>query len=376
MTSEQAEEIEIWSRVYPEEGVLDCPFCYDSFWRPKQREKHVRDQHGAIHQRWRCSACSRDFPSKLSVANHFAGSHATTSAVQEEQSDDEEEGELFSFSFCDRTLPSRQGLRNHERASHQAAVSACLALTGSTTNKAARRWSEHEIARFKEAVRKVGVNSNIAIAQEVGTRDAKQCGNFKRRFPEWAKFTEAPPPASQPSPMTPTTCSSVNSNPSPQSRGATILPRSTTASVTPSPTLRDLLTSVGTPPLRPTLEEDKDDKSPPCGQDWRRPVGEEGTPFPTWGVATPIGRNRGAWSLILQQQQVLPLYKEWIHSQQGHGSLPKTGPQHPYQREGGPSPLVKVRGACPPPASLRKPRLPRQPWGTGTGRHPLLSASS
>ena len=118
-------------------------------------------------------------------------------------------------------------------AFHQAADSACLARVGTTTgNRGGRRWTDHEVALFKEAVKKFGVNSNIVIAREVGTRTAKQCGNFKKRFlvknPIWAQFTEAPPLASQPSPRTPTACSSGNTGSTPpikRSDGISTIPR-------------------------------------------------------------------------------------------------------------------------------------------------------
>lgn len=111
---------------------------------------------------------------------------------------------------------------------HQAAVSAGLTLeskmTATTMEKKSRnRWTDNEIHLFKEAVRKVGVNSNVAIAREVGTRSAKQCGNFKKRFlaknPTWGQLADAPPLASQQSPKTPTSCSSMDTDSTPNREG-------------------------------------------------------------------------------------------------------------------------------------------------------------
>ena len=53
---------DFWSRVYPEEGLLDCPLCYASFWNKKTREKHVREAHNLTSQRWLCSVCGGSFP--------------------------------------------------------------------------------------------------------------------------------------------------------------------------------------------------------------------------------------------------------------------------------------------------------------------------
>ena len=336
-------EEERWTRVYPEEGVLNCPFCYDSFWRARQRERHVRGQHGAIPQRWMCSVCSEHFPSKLSVANHFSKDHPTMDVPTEDRSNEEEDGEAFPCSFCERTLPSMKGLRNHERAYHQAAVSAGLTLesktTATTTEKKSRnRWTDNEIRLFKEAVRKVGVNSNVAIAREVGTRTAKQCGNFKKRFlaknPTWGNLADAPPLASQQSPKTPTSCSSMDTDSTPQSQGTTLSPRPLvmvdSPRSTPSPSIEEIWLRTVTPPPRenqrliraeeivnrlrrapdstqeasetrttpPHLKENRphetEEGSPPCGQDWRRTTQEvmDPSPSPTEEVSTPIEGDR------------------------------------------------------------------------------------
>ena len=40
-------------------------------------------------------------------------------------------------------------------------------------------------------------------------------------------------------------------------------------------------------------QQEKEDESPPCGQNWRRPAEEEGTPHPTRDMTTTVGQYRG-----------------------------------------------------------------------------------
>lgn len=77
-----------WTRVYPEEGLLSCPFCYSSFWRAKLREKHVRESHNVTGQQWLCSGCGNRFPTKHHVAMHFIRAHPSSSSRV--SSDDDE----------------------------------------------------------------------------------------------------------------------------------------------------------------------------------------------------------------------------------------------------------------------------------------------
>ena len=162
----------------------------------------------------------------------------------------------FRCAYCERSLPSKRGLRNHERAHHQAEVSARLASEEATSQSKSKsnRWSEEEIARFAEAAERWGINSNIQLAREVGTRTAKQCGNFKKRFlqahPEMVLLGDALPTGSQ---LSPTSGSSADSDSPPPSVEAARLSRSPTHSPV-SPTLGELILEAHAPPPKRMIE--------------------------------------------------------------------------------------------------------------------------
>eukprot|EP00731_Ephydatia_muelleri_P013824 Em0007g1134a len=257
-----------WTRVYPEKGLLSCPRCYVSFWRAKLREKHVSESHNLPRQQWMCSECQGCFPTKRHVANHFIRAHPSSSSrVSSDDEDLEEDGaaEVLAFQcqYCEKSLPSKQGLRNHERQFHQAAVSAALAQQAATEQTSSSRsvgvppqqavahqtrksWTDQEVERFKEAAKRLGLKSNIALAKAVGTRSAKQIASFKSRFirnnPTWAHLLELP------TQTPPTPCSSV-------STGGSTPP----SAYTPNGQQRE---SVATPTSEHTLH----DSPPPFGE--------------------------------------------------------------------------------------------------------------
>ncbi|KAL5509851.1 hypothetical protein EMCRGX_G005290 [Ephydatia muelleri] len=281
MAQSSQEESEQWTRFYPEVGLLDCPRCYSSFWRSKQRERHMRDTHHLKSYRWLCSTCNHSFPTKQHVANHFKSAHPGDALMADEEEGTEEENEelpshevnatgvanpvhaevanatAFRCDYCERSLPSKRGLRNHERAHHQAEVSARLASEEATSQSKSKsnRWSEEEIARFAEAAERWGINSNIQLAREVGTRTAKQCGNFKKRFlqahPEMVLLGDALPTGSQ---LSPTSGSSADSDsPPPSVEAAARLSRSPTHSPV-SPSLGELILEAHAPPPKRMIE--------------------------------------------------------------------------------------------------------------------------
>ena len=155
-------ETNMWTRVYPEEGTLTCPFCGKACWKPKRLERHVSDSHGPTQRQWKCGDCPRTFPTKQGVAIHFASAHAkpaetrpTASGSSSEEGD--EEAEAFPCSFCDRSLPSHHGLRNHERRWHQGEVSSSLAQQAEPPIMKRLRWTEDEARLFNS------LDVNIAI---------------------------------------------------------------------------------------------------------------------------------------------------------------------------------------------------------------------
>ena len=74
--AESLSETNEWIRVYPEVGVLSCPYCQKSYWKAKQREKHVRRYHGPRQERWKCVTCSRAFSTKQGAGIHYASAHS------------------------------------------------------------------------------------------------------------------------------------------------------------------------------------------------------------------------------------------------------------------------------------------------------------
>ena len=205
----------IWTRVYPEEGVLKCPYCLKACWRHKLLERHVSESHGLAQRQWRCSVCTRIFPTKQGVAIHFAGVHPRRvhhpNIVSGSASDDgDEEPETYACSYCDRSLPSQQGLRNHERRWHQGEVSARLAQQPVLEKKKRERWSEEEVKRFKEAIVLRGTKSNTRIAEMVGTKTARQVSSYKIRFLKINPIWETSDPPSISSVTTPSTNSPQN----------------------------------------------------------------------------------------------------------------------------------------------------------------------
>ena len=191
----------MWTRVYPEEGTRTCPYCRKACWKTKRLERHVVESHGPTQRQWKCSECSRTFPTKQGVAIHFASAHAKTTETPNVVSgstseEGDEELETFPFSFCDKSLPSHQGLRNHERRWHQGEVSASLAQQAEPPIKKRVRWTEDEARLFKEAIVLWGSRSNKKIAEMVGTKSSAQVSSYKRRFlrkyPVWATFSDPP----------------------------------------------------------------------------------------------------------------------------------------------------------------------------------------
>eukprot|EP00731_Ephydatia_muelleri_P013732 Em0007g1042a len=197
--AEGLSDANMWTRIYPETGPLNCPYCQTTFWRPKLRETHVRKTHGPPKQQWRCAACARTFATKQGVANHSTSAHPTTSGAPSGEStntsDGDDEEEAFACSFCERSLPSQRGLTNHERRWHQSEVSKCLDKQAATKKKR-ERWTEEEVRRFKEALVLRGQKSNKLIAEMVGTKTHNQVRNFKCRFlrknPIWANMSDPP----------------------------------------------------------------------------------------------------------------------------------------------------------------------------------------
>ena len=198
--AEGLSDANMWTRIYPETGPLNCPYCQRAFWRPKLRENHVKKTHGPSQQQWRCAACARTFPTKQGVANHSTSAHPTTSAapsgeITNTSDGDDEEEASFACSFCEKSLPSQRGLTNHERRWHQAEVSKSLDKQAATKKKR-ERWTEEEVLRFKEAMVLRGQKSNKRIAEMVGTKTPNQVRNFKCRFlrknPVWATMSDPP----------------------------------------------------------------------------------------------------------------------------------------------------------------------------------------
>ncbi|KAL5509828.1 hypothetical protein EMCRGX_G005264 [Ephydatia muelleri] len=192
----------MWTRVYPEEGgTRTCLYCRKACWKPKRLERHVVESHGPTQRQWKCSECSRTFPTKQGVAIHFASAHAKTTetpnVVSRSTSEKgDEELETFPCSFCDKSLPSHQGLRNHERRWHQGEVSASLTQQAEPPIKKRVRWTEDEARLLKEAIVLWGSRSNKKIAEMVGTKSSAQVSSYKRRFlrkyPVWATFSDPP----------------------------------------------------------------------------------------------------------------------------------------------------------------------------------------
>ncbi|KAL5510001.1 hypothetical protein EMCRGX_G005465 [Ephydatia muelleri] len=168
----------MWTRVYPEEGTRTCPYCRKACWKPKRLERHMVESHGPTQRQWKCSECSRTFPTKQGVAIHFASAHAKTTETP------------------NVSLPSHQGLRNHERRWHQGEVSASLAQQAEPPIKKRVRWTEDEARLFKEAIVLWGSRSNKKIVEMVGTKSSAQVSSYKRRFlrkyPVWATFSDPP----------------------------------------------------------------------------------------------------------------------------------------------------------------------------------------
>ena len=192
--AESLSDTNAWIRVYPEDGVLHCPYCTKAFWRPTQRERHVRQSHNPPQEQWKCATCGRTFATKQGVAIHFASAHPTIGVgprVERQNAGEDVAIEEHACDFCDWTLPSRQGLLNHEHRWHQAEVSTHLSQQPAPAKKRVR-WTDDEVRRFKEALFSRAVKSNKEIAEVVATKTGKQVSNFKRRFlknnPTWASL--------------------------------------------------------------------------------------------------------------------------------------------------------------------------------------------
>lgn len=76
-----------------------------------------------------------------------------------------------------------------KEASAQRAKEAAKKEAQRGTSTVRTKWGVGEIERFKEALKKLGTDSNAKLAEAVGTRDRFQVATFKSRFfqayPTW-----------------------------------------------------------------------------------------------------------------------------------------------------------------------------------------------
>ena len=105
---------------------------------------------------------------------------------------------------CHLTFPSNHSCSTHMREKHMEAASAQRAREAAEKtvrqgeSTARLKWSEAEISKFKEALTKLGPDSNIKIAAAIGSRTPAQVNVFKWRFlkanPSWLQQHYHPAP--------------------------------------------------------------------------------------------------------------------------------------------------------------------------------------
>ncbi len=175
---------------YPEDGIhFKCPVCAASYKLYTSFTRHAEASHpGALSFSFTCSSCSRPFTSKRAASIHFSKVHGARPVCPATTTS--EEGARIPCLYCDDIFPSNRSVGQHIRCQHASEASNDRANEVSTVVQ--RGWTDSEHNLFLDAVRRLGLASNTAIAAFVGSKTHRQVAVHKSIFlrnnPGWRLY--------------------------------------------------------------------------------------------------------------------------------------------------------------------------------------------
>ena len=200
--------------VHPSQTRFTCLVCKLTYPTHNSLIRHVTTSHAhlTLNITFKCALCDYTNVKLRGTSNHFAVTHGATVPP-----DDIDRSTEKACPFCQRTFPSVRSCSTHIRERHMKEASEQRAREavekerrrGSST--ARTKWGAEEIARFKEALGRLGQGDNTKLAEAVGTRDKYQVAAYKSRFlkanPTWIRDNHHPvqPTANAPSSCRPST---------------------------------------------------------------------------------------------------------------------------------------------------------------------------
>ncbi|KAL5510021.1 hypothetical protein EMCRGX_G005486 [Ephydatia muelleri] len=160
--------------THPTQTGFTCPACTLTYTTHNSLARHVGVSHErlALDISFKCALCEYVHVNLRSTSSHFRQTHGAV--VPPVNVDDAREK---ACPFNQRPFPS---------------VRLCSTLIRERHMKERAKWGEGEVAaKFKEALKTLGPDSNIKLAAAIGTMDAHQVNSFKCRFlkanPSWLK---------------------------------------------------------------------------------------------------------------------------------------------------------------------------------------------
>ena len=175
---------------YPEDGIhFKCPVCAASYKLYTSFTRHAEASHpGALSFSFTCSSCSRPFTSKRAASIHFSKVHGARPVCPATTTS--EEGARIPCPYYDDIFPSNRSVGQHIRCQHASEASTDRANEVSTVVQ--RGWTDSEHNLFLDAVRRLGLASNTAIAALVGSKTHRQVAVHKSIFlrnnPGWRLY--------------------------------------------------------------------------------------------------------------------------------------------------------------------------------------------
>ncbi|KAL5509854.1 hypothetical protein EMCRGX_G005293 [Ephydatia muelleri] len=185
--------------THPSQTRFTCPACKLTYTTHHSLVRHVGVSHARLNLNitFQCALCDYANANLRATANHYRLAHGAAVPPRDVIGSDEK-----ACPFCPRTFPSTRSCAQHIREQHMREASEQRAQEAAEKEKqrgtatARSKWGEGEIGRFKEALRRLGPDSNAKLAEAIGTRDRNQVAAFKSRFfkayPTWLKENYRP----------------------------------------------------------------------------------------------------------------------------------------------------------------------------------------
>ena len=175
--------------LYPEEAghFYTCPVCDENYAVYTSLLRHLKRHPTKTTIRYVCRICQTEFATKKSVMAHIKKHNdcdrpEVNSQHEEEQQERSREFHPFRCEYCLTDLPSQRSLGQHIRNNHAAQASADRDKEATEKERRSKKWTAMEHQLFVDALARLGLSSNIKIAQAIGTKTAKQVGMHKRIY--------------------------------------------------------------------------------------------------------------------------------------------------------------------------------------------------